>query len=102
MYKSFFGHHEDVVTLADVVVILGFLMAFFLTWTLTNFVRFHIRLVWENYTTIENLEREDGQRSKFDIGARRNLEQVLGSNLYLGGFPSTWCSHARSATGYAG
>merc|ERR1719420_1571954 len=35
-------------------------MAILLLCTLTNFIRFHVRLVLENYTTIENLEREEG------------------------------------------
>merc|ERR1711924_567158 len=65
-------------------VVLG---SYFMTWlllaTLTNFFKFHLKLIWENYTTIENIEREDGQRSKFDIGPRRNLEQVLGANTLL-------------------
>jgi len=52
--------------------------------TLTNFIRFHMKLVLENYTTIENLEREEGAKSKFDIGRRRNWEQVFGAT------PSVW------------
>jgi len=71
----------------DFVVCFGFLITTFLICTLTNFVKFHIKLVWENYTTIENLEREDGQKSKFDIGPRRNLEQVLGANAHLWWLP---------------
>merc|ERR1719210_798392 len=55
--------------------------------TLTNFIRFHVRLVLENYTTIENLEREEGAKSKFDIGRRRNWEQVFGANAWLWWLP---------------
>lgn len=42
--------------------------------------------MFDNYTTIENLEREEGAKSKFDIGKRRNWEQVFGSNQWL-----WWC-----------
>merc|ERR1719515_508039 len=62
-------------------------MALLLLCTLTNFIRFHVRLVLENYTTIENLEREEGAKSKFDIGKRRNWEQVFGSNMWLWWLP---------------
>jgi len=51
--------------------------------TLTNFVKFHLKLVMQNYTTIEHLEREDGAKSKFDIGRLRNWEQVFGSNKWM-------------------
>jgi len=54
--------------------------------TLYNFIKFHLKLVLENYTTIENLEREEGAKSKFDIGRRRNWEQVFGANTWL-----WWC-----------
>ena len=42
----------------------------------------------ENYTTIENLEREEGAKSKFDIGRRRNWEQVFGTNPWLWWYPA--------------
>jgi len=61
-----------------------FSMCLLLLATLTNFIKFHMKLVLENYTTIENLEREEGAKSKFDIGRRRNWEQVFGAN------PSLW------------
>merc|ERR1719217_1245542 len=53
----------------------------------TNFIKFHMKLVLDNYTTIENLEREEGAKSKFDIGRRRNWEQVFGSNASLWWMP---------------
>jgi palmitoyltransferase len=83
----FSGHPHDSLHWYDIVVLFGFMITSFLICTLTNFVKFHIKLVWENYTTIENLEREDGQKSKFDIGPRRNLEQVLGANAHLWWLP---------------
>jgi palmitoyltransferase len=56
--------------------------------TLSNFLLFHIRLVRDNYTTIENLEREENAKSKFDIGKRRNWEQVFGANPWLWWYPA--------------
>merc|ERR1712039_267046 len=64
-----------------------FLMCIMLLATLTNFINFHLKLVLENYTTIENLEREEGAKSKFDIGRRRNWEQVFGANASLWWLP---------------
>ena len=55
--------------------------------TLTNFIRFHIGLVKDNFTTIENLEREEGVKSKWDIGVNRNCEQVFGPNPWLYAVP---------------
>jgi len=57
-----------------------------LIFTLFNFIKFHLKLVLENYTTIENLEREEGAKSKFDLGRRRNWEQVFGVHPWL-----WWC-----------
>ncbi|CAE7242029.1 PFA3 [Symbiodinium sp. CCMP2592] len=64
-----------------------FCMATLLICTLTNFIKFHMKLVLENYTTIENLEREEGAKSKFDIGRRRNWEQVFGQNPWMWWLP---------------
>merc|ERR1712048_191365 len=66
---------------------LAFCMSVLLIFTLTNFIKFHMKLVLENYTTIENLERDEGARSKFDIGRRRNWEQVFGSNVWMWWLP---------------
>merc|ERR1719311_1936649 len=65
----------------------SYLLAVMLLCTLTNFIKFHLRLVCDNYTTIENLEREEGAKSKFDIGRRRNWEQVFGASAMLWWLP---------------
>ena len=52
------------------------------------FLRFHIRLVSENKTTIENLDHKNLPfQSKFDLGTMYNLYQVFGTNIYLWPFP---------------
>merc|ERR1719329_1608490 len=68
----------------SVLVFMSTAMALFMTCMLTNFIKFHLKLVLDNYTTIENLEREENAKSKFDIGKRRNWEQVFGS------YPALW------------
>lgn len=73
--------------LETIFMTLVFCMAMLLICTLTNFIKFHMKLVLENYTTIENLEREEGAKSKFDIGRRRNWEQVFGQNPWMWWIP---------------
>lgn len=70
------------------IMIMAYAMSGLLICTLTNFLKFHLKLVLENYTTIENLEREEGAKSKFDIGRRRNWEQVFGTNPWLWWYPA--------------
>merc|ERR1719493_344850 len=81
----------------SVIIGIGFCMSALLICTLTNFIKFHMKLVLENYTTIENLEREEGAKSKFDIGRRRNWEQVFGANAWL--WPLTMHTQASRPVG---
>merc|ERR1719386_107932 len=74
------------ILLCPVITMWG--MCLMLIFTLTNFIKFHLKLVLENYTTIENLEREEGAKSKFDIGRQRHWEQVFGTNPYLWWYPA--------------
>lgn len=72
---------------SGIFISIAWCLALLLICTLTNFIKFHMKLVLENYTTIENLEREEGAKSKFDIGRRRNWEQVFGSNAWMWWLP---------------
>jgi palmitoyltransferase len=72
----------------SVLILMAYCLSVLLICTLTNFLKFHLKLVLENYTTIENLEREEGAKSKFDIGRRRNWEQVFGTNPWLWWYPA--------------
>jgi len=69
------------------LVLVMFLLSLLLLGTLTQFIKFHVKLVLDNYTTIENLEREEDAKSKFDIGRARNWEQVFGANKWLWWLP---------------
>jgi len=77
------GQIETWFCVQSFLVMMMYSMCLLLVATLTNFIKFHMKLVLENYTTIENLEREEGAKSKFDIGWRRNWEQVFGHNASL-------------------
>jgi len=70
-----------------VALTLAWFMSVVLIGTLTNFISFHVKLVRENFTTIENLEREENTKAKYDIGQRRNLEQVFGPNTWMWWLP---------------
>merc|ERR1712224_433191 len=48
-------------------------MSFLLLCTLTNFIKFHVKLVLDNYTTIENLEREEGQKKQIQYRRAKEL-----------------------------
>merc|ERR1719409_1754049 len=81
------AHHNTWYLCSSIFVLMAYCLSVLLICTLTNFLKFHLKLVLENYTTIENLEREEGAASKFDIGRRRNWEQVFGSNPWLWWLP---------------
>jgi len=93
LYERFYGLmlypsniHWTFYCVTSAIIAMAFCLSVLLVITLTNFLKFHLRLVLENYTTIENLEREEGAKSKFDIGRRRNWEQVFGADPWL-----WWC-----------
>jgi palmitoyltransferase len=83
--------HEEVVDtwyiIRTCLITLAWIMSVLLIGTLTNFIKFHVNLVLDNYTTIENLEREENAKCKFDIGKWRNLEQVFGPNIWMWWLP---------------
>jgi len=55
---------------------------------ITMFLKFHIKLLTENKTTLENMEAKGATFvSRFDKGLLRNIEQVFGTNRLLWPFP---------------
>lgn len=55
---------------------------------MTFFLRFHIKLVTQNKTTIENIEHKGkAYDNQYDIGAFTNWFQVFGTNKFLWPFP---------------
>lgn len=56
---------------------------------ITMFLKFHLKLIMENKTTIENLEIKGKPFiSRFDQGLYRNIDQVFGANKFLWPFPA--------------
>merc|ERR1711862_65247 len=53
---------------------------------LTKFLRFHLKLLFRNSTSIEELQRCGGE-SRFDMGMMKNLGQVFGTAWFLCGVP---------------
>eukprot|EP01053_Blabericola_migrator_P012209 Blabericola_migrator_1__12208@NODE_758_length_6631_cov_135_724863_g542_i0_p4_GENE_NODE_758_length_6631_cov_135_724863_g542_i0NODE_758_length_6631_cov_135_724863_g542_i0_p4_ORF_typecomplete_len320_score20_65DHHC/PF01529_20/2_2e03DHHC/PF01529_20/1_7e36DUF1129/PF06570_11/2_5DUF1129/PF06570_11/3_4_NODE_758_length_6631_cov_135_724863_g542_i014592418 len=47
---------------------------------LVPFTKFHMGLLVHNSTTIESMDPSFREHSKYDLGARRNIEQVFGPN----------------------
>ena len=52
----------------------------FLTYINFEFFKFHIKLLINNITTIENLDQENKKSNKYDIGYYNNFKQVMGKN----------------------
>ena len=48
-----------------------------------NFLRFHIKLIKSNLTTIETLDNELMQNKKYDMGLEINFKQIFGENKLL-------------------
>jgi hypothetical protein len=56
--------------------------ALFFAVILTAFLKFHLKLVFQNLTTIENLEKSEG-RTNYNAGYKHNWEQVFGCSHWL-------------------
>jgi len=55
---------------------------------ITMFSKFHFRILFENKTTIENLEKKKRPyQSQWDLGKSRNFYQVFGTNCLFWPFP---------------
>jgi len=68
--------------------ILLFLLILGLSLVITKFSHFHFRLLFENKTTIENLEKKKMPfHSEWDLGNAKNFYQVFGRNCLLWPFP---------------
>lgn len=49
---------------------------------LIPFTKFHMSLLIHNSTTIESMDPSFREHSKYDLGSRRNIEQVFGPNSF--------------------
>ena len=68
---------KNFVILFNNIILLGFSIIDF------NFLRFHIKLISSNLTTIETLDKELMENKKYDMGFKKNFKQVFGDNKIL-------------------
>lgn len=72
----------------NLVIQAAYIMNLTIAILMTMFLRFHVKLALSNKTTIENLEMKNKTyQSLYDIGPKRNWEQVFGMNKWLWPFP---------------
>jgi palmitoyltransferase ZDHHC2/15/20 len=77
----------------NLILQFAFVMNGIIAVLMTMFLKFHIKLALNNKTTIENLEMKNKTyQSLYDIGPKRNWEQVFGINKLLWPFPVFWRS----------
>ena len=69
--------YKNFLILLNNIILLGFSLIDF------NFLKFHIKLISSNLTTIETLDKELMETKKYDIGFENNFKQVFGENKLL-------------------
>ena len=69
--------YKNILVLFNNIILLGFTVIDF------NFLKFHIKLISSNLTTIETLDKELMENKKYDIGFEDNFKQVFGENKLL-------------------
>lgn len=68
--------------------IILYIAVFVLSFLITCFSKFHFKLLFENKTTIENLEKKKKPyHSEWDLGMKKNFYQVFGRNCLYWPFP---------------
>lgn len=93
MIEYFKGYHlsdhfEVLKVLSKLLTIILFLATLTLSIIITKFGGFHFWLLFENKTTIENLEKKKvNYHSEWDLGNQKNFYQVFGRNFILWPFP---------------
>lgn len=74
-------------------IIIAFVLNSVIFFAILNFLKFHLGLIFSNYTTLEILElkrqgkSEDPPSSKYDMGSYYNWRQVFGRNWVTWGIP---------------
>ena len=69
--------YKNFLILLNNIILLGFSILDF------NFLKFHIKLISSNLTTIETLDKELMENKKYDMGFKKNFKQVFGDNKIL-------------------
>ena len=69
-------------------VVICYVAIFIFSIIISMFLKFHIKLVLDNSTTIESLDTDHkNDNAKFNVGKRQNWEQVFGSDPLFWFFP---------------
>ena len=69
--------YKNFLIILNNIILLGFSILSF------NFLKFHIKLISSNLTTIETLDKELMKNKKYDMGFNINFKQVFGDNKLL-------------------
>ena len=69
--------YKNFLILLNNIILLGFTVLDF------NFLKFHMKLISSNLTTIETLDKELMENKKYDVGFNKNFKQVFGDNKLL-------------------
>ena len=69
--------YKNYIILLNNIILLGFSIIDF------NFLKFHLKLLSSNLTTIETLDNDLMQNKKYDLGFIENFKQVFGENKLL-------------------
>ena len=80
-------------TYQEILLLSGFSLNLLLTFTISLFFKFHVKLVLSNSTTIDNMDKKNVQKSNvYDKGSILNWYQVFGRNKALWLLPITGIS----------
>lgn len=72
----------------NVIILVAFVLDFIVMVLMTAFLKFHLMLVSENKTTIENLDQQGKAfNSVYNVGFGPNWKQIFGKNPWLYPFP---------------
>ena len=68
----------------ELFLLSGFSLNMLLTFTISLFFKFHVKLILSNSTTIDNMDKKNIQKSNvYDKGSTLNWYQVFGRNKFL-------------------
>jgi len=87
--KELWNNFEKSQIADDICVLIAFSLLSILFVLLTFFFKYHISLLLQNTTTIEDLERKRSNSiASYDAGTKNNFYQVFGTNVFLWFFPT--------------
>ncbi|KRX05905.1 Thioredoxin-like fold [Pseudocohnilembus persalinus] len=91
--QFFHGDDVEIYWFSNLLIICGTLLALAAVFVIGNFYKFHLTLVFNNSSTIENLDRKrqgsksTGNQTNYDMGYYYNFVQVFGKDPIIWPFP---------------